>query len=243
MSKQALTEIPAATKNKKVVSGKTVNDAINKGLQEWGVTAEDVVITVLQQPSKGWFGLFGVKKAKVEMELRLPPSEPEPAPAPEMAKDQVRGKRSGEEAVEAAKSFLLDVLNEMGIRASIEQHESDGMLVFEISGNDLGMVIGRRGQTLDALQTIVNVYVNRISRDHLRILLDAEKFRERRKKTLQDLSLRLANQVVRTRKEVVLEPMPANERRIIHYQLQHHPKVKTISRGEEPNRRIVITLK
>lgn len=243
MSKQALTEIPAATKNKKVVSGKTVNDAISKGLQEWGVTAEDVVITVLQQPSKGWFGLFGVKEAKVEMELRLPPSEPEPAPAPEMAKDQVRGKRSGEEAVEAAKSFLLDVLNEMGIRASIEQHESDGMLVFEISGNDLGMVIGRRGQTLDALQTIVNVYVNRISRDHLRILLDAEKFRERRKKTLQDLSLRLANQVVRTRKEVVLEPMPANERRIIHYQLQHHPKVKTISRGEEPNRRIVITLK
>lgn len=226
-----------------MVSGKTVNDAISKGLQEWGVTAEDVVITVLQQPSKGWFGLFGVKEAKVEMELRLPPSEPEPAPAPEMAKDQVRGKRSGEEAVEAAKSFLLDVLNEMGIRASIEQHESDGMLVFEISGNDLGMVIGRRGQTLDALQTIVNVYVNRISRDHLRILLDAEKFRERRKKTLQDLSLRLANQVVRTRKEVVLEPMPANERRIIHYQLQHHPKVKTISRGEEPNRRIVITLK
>jgi spoIIIJ-associated protein len=89
----------------------------------------------------------------------------------------------------------------------------------------------------------MNVFVNRLTDEHARIVVDAEGFRDRRRKTLEDLSLRLANQVIRTKKEVVLEPMPAHERRVIHYQLQHHPKVKTMSKGEEPNRRIVIMLK
>jgi len=205
---------------RKTFNGKTVKDAINKGLEELGVTENEVIVTVLEQPSKGLFGLFGAKDAVVELEVR------------------------SVDPLELTMRFLEDVLRDMGVQAKIEQAvEQDGNIVFEIVGKDLGLVIGRRGQTLDALQLLVNVYANRITQEHIRIVLDAERFRERRRKTLQDLSLRLANQVVRTKKEVVLEPMPASERRIIHYQLQNHPKVKTMSRGEEPNRRIVITLK
>lgn len=223
---------------KRVFSGKTVNDAKNKGLIELGVSEDAVSITVLEQPSKGLFGLFGVREAKVEITLleAAADSSPERGAAPDSP--------SEEEFIEQTKHYLKSILHDMGVDANIERSPDEyGTPVLEITGNDLGLVIGRRGQTLDALQTLANVFANRLSDAHIRLILDAEGFRERRRKTLQDLSLRLANQVVRTRKDVVLEPMPSNERRIIHYQLQNHPKVRTFSKGAEPNRRIVITLK
>ncbi len=217
-----------------VSSGKTVSDAVNKGLAELGATEKDVEIVVLEQPSKGLLGLFGAKDAKVELTLRnLAPATTDPVAA-----------TNREDPIERSKSYLVDALREMGIDPSVESStDEDGHVVFQVTGKELGALIGRRGQTLDAMQTLINVYANRLSDEHVRIVLDAERFRERRKKTLEDLSMRLANQVVRTRKEVVLEPMSSHERRIIHYKLQHHPKVKTFSKGEEPNRRIVIALK
>lgn len=219
--------------SKRVFSGKTVNDAKNKGLLELGVTEQEVSITILEQPSRGLFGWFGAKEAKVEIEL-LPVLD-QAAPSTE---------NSELDAVEQSKMFLADILHHMGIVASIEQSsDEDGNLVFQVTGKDLGVFIGRRGQTLDAMQTLINVFANRFSDEYVRIILDAERFRERRKKTLQALSLRLANQVIRTKKEVVLEPMSSHERRIIHYHLQNHPKVKTFSKGVEPNRSIVIALK
>lgn len=105
------------------------------------------------------------------------------------------------------------------------------------------MIIGRRGQTLDALQYLTNIVANRYSENFVRIVLDAENFRQRRRKTLEDLAERLAGQAIRTGKEVVLEPMPPLERKVIHAKLQSHPQIKTLSKGEEPNRRVVITLK
>jgi len=209
---------------KRVFTGKTVDDAIRKGLAELGVTERDVSVTVLEHPSKGIFGLFGAREAKVEIELLPPPKPVDP--------------------IAGAKSFLADILRHMEVDGTIEQRsDEDGNVVFDVSGSNIGVFIGRRGQTMDALQLLVNVYASRLAGQHQRIVLDAERFRERRKKTLEDLSMRLANQVVRTKKEIVLEPMSSQERRVIHYRLQHHPKVKTFSRGEEPNRRIVITLK
>ncbi len=115
--------------------------------------------------------------------------------------------------------------------------------ILHLNGKELGILIGRRGQTLDALQYLINIVANRYSDKHVRILLDAENFRERRKKTLEELSVKLASRVIRTKKEVTLEPMSAQERKIIHAQLQNHPQVKTYSKGEEPNRRIVIAAK
>jgi spoIIIJ-associated protein len=179
---------------------------------------ERVKVNVLEQPSKGLFGLIGVKKAIVELEL-LP------------------------DAMEEAVAFLHDVLRTMQLEVRIEQKQDKEGIELQLHGTDLGMLIGRRGQTLDALQYLVNIVANRYSDHHMRIIIDAEQFRERRKKTLQELAERLAERVIRTKKEVVLEPMPPQERKVIHSELQQHVKVRTFSRGDEPNRRVVIVLR
>ncbi|ALS24578.1 MULTISPECIES: RNA-binding cell elongation regulator Jag/EloR [Paenibacillus] len=201
-----------------VVTGKTIDEAVNNGLQQLGTTENRVHVNVLEQPAKGLFGLFGAKEAKVELTL-LP------------------------DAIEEAVLFLEDVFRSMKLDVRIEQKQDKEVTELHLHGSELGMLIGRRGQTLDALQYLVNIVANRYSDRHLRIVLDAEQFRERRKKTLQELADRLADRVIRTRKEVVLEPMSPQERKIIHSQLQHHPKVRTFSRGDEPNRRVVIVLR
>lgn len=204
-----------------VASGKTIEDAVRNGLTELQVTEDRVQVTVLDQPSKGLFGLIGVKEAKVQIEL-LP--EPEPV-----------------DAIKETERFITEVASKMGLDIIITRKESRDGLTLALSGSgDLGMLIGRRGQTLDALQYLVNIVANRYADSHIRIVLDAEDFRERRRKTLEDLSDRLAGHVIRTRKEIVLEPMSPHERKIIHSQLQDHAKVKTFSKGDEPNRRIVI---
>ncbi|MEK8128942.1 RNA-binding cell elongation regulator Jag/EloR [Paenibacillus filicis] len=201
-----------------VVTGKTIEDAVQSGLLQLGTTKDRVHVNVLEQPSKGLFGLIGVKNAKVELEL-LP------------------------DAMEEAVRFLQDILQTMELDVRIEQKQDKEGLELHMHGAELGMLIGRRGQTLDALQYLVGIVANRYSDRHLRVVLDAEQFRERRRKTLEELADRLAERAIRTKKEVVLEPMSPQERKVIHYQLQQHPKVRTFSRGDEPNRRVVIVLR
>ncbi|MCU6710985.1 protein jag [Paenibacillus sp. J5C_2022] len=202
-----------------VASGKTIEEAVHSGIAQWQVPRDRVHVVVLEQPSKGLFGLIGVKEAKVELELIPDPYE-------------------------EAENFLMEVASAMGLRVSVDRKETKEGLYLSVSGGgDLGMIIGRRGQTLDALQYLVNIVANRYSDSHIRIVIDAEDFRQRRRKTLEELSERLAGRVIRTRKEVVLEPMSPHERKVIHSQLQNHPKVKTMSKGDEPNRRVVISLR
>lgn len=203
---------------KLLASGKTVEDAVRNGLAQLGVGEDRVKITVLEQPSKGLFGLIGAKEARVELEL-LP------------------------DGVEEASAFLREVAAAMGLTVTVEREDGADSVLLNIKGADLGLLIGRRGQTLDSLQYLVNIVANRHSDRHLRIVLDAEQFRERRRKTLEALSERMAGKVVRTGKEIVLEPMTSQERKIIHSRLQGHPDVKTYSQGEEPNRRVVIAPK
>ncbi|GIP40644.1 DNA-binding protein [Paenibacillus sp. J31TS4] len=203
---------------KMVVSGKTVEDAVNEGLRQWKVGEDRVKMTVLEQPAKGLFGLIGARQAKVELELI-----PDPA--------------------EEAELFLRDVLRTMGLEVELNrQMEEDGLL-FNLSGPEIGILIGRRGQTLDALQYLVNIVANRQSDRHVRIMIDAEQFRSRRKQTLEELSMRIASKVVRTKQDVVLEPMTSLDRKIIHAKLQDHPHVRTYSQGDEPNRKVVVSLK
>ncbi|MFD2672212.1 RNA-binding cell elongation regulator Jag/EloR [Marinicrinis sediminis] len=203
---------------KMTVSGKTVEDAVQAGLAEWKVSSDRVEVEVLEQPSKGLFGLLGAKEAKVALTLI-----PDP--------------------IEEAMSFLKELIDAASIDITVEQEERDGQTVLHMHGPELGILIGRRGHTLDSVQYLVNIVANRYSDKHLRIVVDAEHFRQRRVKTLEELSKRLAQKVIRSGKEVMLEPMNALERRIIHTQLQEHDQVKTFSKGEEPNRRVVITLK
>jgi len=201
-----------------VVTGKTVEDALQSGLARLNVPKHRVKVHVLEQPSKGLFGLIGAKDAKIELELI-----PDP--------------------VEEAARFLKEVIEAMNVKAEIRQEQNEDGILFHLHGTGLGVLIGRRGQTLDSLQYLVNIVANRHSNTFVRIMLDAENFRSRRKQALENLCDRLAKRVIRTGKEVVLEPMSPQERKVIHTHLQNHPAVKTYSKGEEPNRRVVITLK
>jgi spoIIIJ-associated protein len=203
---------------KLVSSGKRVEEAVHNGLAQLGVSADRVKVTVLEQPSKGLFGLFGAREAKVELEL-LP------------------------DGIEEAIRFLQEVSAAMELTVSVERLDENDAVRLNITGSDLGILIGRRGQTLDSLQYLINIVANRHSNRHLRIVLDAEQFRERRRQTLEALSERMATRVIRSRKEIMLEPMTSQERKIIHARLQAHPNVKTYSQGDEPNRRIVIALR
>ncbi|TVX99963.1 RNA-binding cell elongation regulator Jag/EloR [Cohnella terricola] len=203
---------------KLLASGKTIEDAVRSGLAQLGVNEDRVSVKVLEQPSKGLFGLIGAKEAKVELEL-LP------------------------DGVEETMKFLGEVAEAMGLAVSVERANENDAVRINITGSDLGILIGRRGQTLDSLQYLANIVANRHSSHHLRIVLDAEQFRERRRQTLEALSERMAQRVIRTRKEIMLEPMTSQERKIIHARLQANPNVKTYSQGDEPNRRIVIALK
>lgn len=253
--------------NTLVVSGKTIEDAIKNGLERMNVTKDRVSVRVLEKPSRGLFGLIGVRPAKVELTLLpdkdVPLSEPttqssssKPVQtaaavadmqAAAVSKDRDQGMDADStddiDPIEEAKQFIMDVARSMGLDVEVGVHKRKDTVTLDISGSDLGLIIGRRGQTLDSLQYLANLVANRYSKHHLRIILDAEQFRERRKKTLESLSERLANKVIRSRQEVVLEPMTAQDRKIIHAKLQDHPKVKTCSKGEEPNRRVVIMIK
>ncbi|MEK5262493.1 RNA-binding cell elongation regulator Jag/EloR [Paenibacillus sp. FSL L8-0663] len=251
---------------KVVTSGKTVEDAVRQGLSQLGVSRERVTVSVLEQPSKGFLGWLGVKKAKVELTL-LSESSPETTHAAEAhisaqapsSVGQALSEGTGPVAQEAqmnmeapsghidpyeeAVRFIRETAVGMGLDVKVDVRHRKDESTLDISGPSLGMLIGRRGQTLDALQYLTNIVANRHSDKFIRIVLDAEQFRARRQKTLEDLADRLANQAIRYGKEVVLEPMPSQERKLIHAKLQQHALVRTYSKGDEPNRRVVIAKK
>jgi len=233
---------------KKVVAvGKTVDDAIRNGLVQLGATVDQVRVRILEQPSKGLFGLIGSRDAKVELELIV--ADVAAAEAEDKAKqgaDQAPLTQSPVQPVDSLDEtfrFLNDVFEAMHIRVEMTKNQDSDHITINLSGDEIGILIGRRGQTLDALQYLTNIVHNRHSKSHTKIILDAENFRDRRRQTLEELSERLARKVVKTRKEVVLEPMSPLERKIIHSALQDHRYVKTYSKGEDPNRRVVIALK
>lgn len=199
--------------------GQSVEEAVQRALEELGASQDQVEVTVLQEPTRGFLGL-GAKPAVVEVTL-------------------LQDRR--EEALREAKRFLKQILPQMGVtQFQIESIQEEDHLLLNISGENLGIVIGRRGQTLDALQYLINVAVNRRLQGHVRFILDAANYRERRQKALEQLADRLAKQVIRTREKVVLEPMSAAERKIIHTKLQNYAGVMTKSEGEEPRRRITL---
>jgi spoIIIJ-associated protein len=226
-----------------IASGKTVEEAVIKGLSQLGVSQDRVTVNILSQPSKGFLGLIGVREAKVELTLLqelIPDSVVETVkPLSDSSNpDVVEG-----DPYAVAVQFILDVGRSMGLEVQVDIQHSKEATTLHIFGPDLGLMIGRRGQTLDSLQYLANIVANRVSNSYIRIILDAENFRERRKKTLEELADRLAGRVIRSNKEVVLEPMSPQERKVIHAKLQDHKLVKTYSKGEDPNRRVVISLK
>ena len=198
-------------------TAKTVQEAIDLALEELNANEEDVEIEVIDEGTKGIFGIGG-KLARVQVTLKSSRSD---------------------EAVR----FLGDVLSKMNVDVEIEMVEDEESILLKITGNDSGIIIGRRGETLDALQYLTSLAVNKQSSEYKRVTIDIENYRQKREETLVKLAERLSDRVVRYRKSVTLEPMNPYERRIIHASLQNNKLVETHSVGEEPNRKVVITLK
>ena len=200
-------------------TGKSVEEALQAALDELGVKIEDVESEILEVPSKGLFGFIGNKMAKVRITVK---------------------KRA---PVDTAKVFLTQVFAAMKLNVVLEVAQNEEGITFDIKGEDLGVLIGKHGQTLDALQYLTNLAANRDADERIRILLDVEDYRKRRTETLSRLAFRLADKVKRRGERVVLEPMSPQERKIIHIALQDDSRIVTYSEGEEPFRKVVIALK
>ena len=300
-------------------SAKTVEEAISAGLEVLGASISDVTIEVLEEGSKGLFGLFGSRQAKVRLTMKeteedilasldtkkapakpaapvkaekpapIPqadvastaekpaaapkadkpvprksapkaekPAAPKAAEAPKAEKKPLPPKApvkplekpvvtmipadqvDAESAAGKAQAFLKELTHLMGVEVGNDQ---DGNVFVQMTGDTLGILIGRRGETLDALQYLTSLRVNRGQEGYTRVTLDTENYRAKREDTLVRLANRMANRAVKTGRRVSLEPMNPYERRIIHSALQPNENVDTHSEGEEPNRHVVITLR
>ncbi len=197
-------------------TGKTIEAAIEAALEQLGVTRDEAEVEIIENPAKGVLGLFGQKDAKVVARLS-----------------------TGPETVMA--EFVESVLEKMGIEGKVAGTIEGSRITLDVSGPDMGIVIGRRGETLDALQQIAQLYVNHVYEEYYKVSIDTENYRSKREEALVILAKGLAKRVLRTRKEVALEPMKAYERRIIHTTLQDYNRITTHSIGEEPNRRLVVS--
>ncbi len=207
-------------------TARTVDEAVELALKELDATADDVIIEVLEEPSKGILGILGSKQAKVSVALKAEAEEE----APEDLEPMIR-------------EFLTNVLTEMGLETELNFTYEDENFFVDVEGDGLGLLIGKRGQTLEAVQYLTNIVANRHSHKRVRVIIDAEGYRERREEVLQQLATRLASRVERSGESIMLEPMTAHERKIIHTALQDSTKVTTRSEGEEPNRKVVIKIK
>lgn len=288
--------------------GNSIDQAVDLALADLGLTREQVTVTVLEEPSKGFFGI-GSKLAKVRVEEIVPEKPEKPAKAEKPAKVEVKKeepkpekqvkKEDGKEIViekcgveESApaekksrsrnrnrnrnrkpavdnsaeiqrahedvkalaerpanltvqedhpvKLFLEDVVKEMGLKVNIVVSANEDTVYVDIDGEDSGTIIGKRGATLDAIQYLASLVVNKDKSSYVRVVIDAEGYREKREKTLEKLAFRMADKAVNSRRSVKMEPMNPYERKVIHTALQSRKEVTTRSEGEEPYRKVII---
>lgn len=223
---------------------KTVDDAVTEALLELLVTRDEVEIEVIEKGSKGFLGI-GSKDAKVRVTVK---EEKEKSIFEELGIEEPNISLDLDtdlntqivDPAELGKNFLADVIDKMGIEAKLEVLTKKEQIEINISGEKMGLLIGKRGEHLDALQYLVNLVVNKNTEKYTRVILDTENYRQRREETLHKLAFRLAKKASQTKQRVVLEPMNPYDRRIIHSALQNSRTVRTYSEGREPYRKIVI---
>jgi len=250
-----------------VASGKTVDDAINNGLSMLGVRRDQVDVEVITEGSRGVLG-FGAEHARVQLTVKpkpapkpapaprptpIPRPEPRPEPAqatPEPAEPLAATEAEVEEPEvgEVGREILSDVLRLMGVRAAVEvqpgyELADEGQpppTVLNITGEDLGILIGRRGETLRALQYLVRLMASHRLKQWTNLVVDVENYLVRRRQSLESLAQRVAEQAVRTGRTQTMEPMPAYERRLVHIALRKNPRVTTQSVGEGEKRKVTV---
>lgn len=271
--------------------GVDVEEAVKLALMDLKVSREEVEVTVLEEPSKGFFGI-GSKLAKVRVEKKkieeekpqLDAQKPQSdlidhkevkekkehketkAPKKNKAKKEQNEAEKKSRKKEAHKEsslnievvnkdelkdieehealdFLKEITDKMGLSLNMKAKIGDDVVYVEMDGKDSGTIIGKRGQTLDAIQYLTSLVINKSSEKYVKVVIDAENYRAKRQKTLEQLANRLATKVIKTKKHVRLEPMNPYERKVIHATLQQNPNITTRSEGEEPYRRVIIELK
>lgn len=201
------------------ISAKTVNDAITDACQKFVVTSDKLDYIVVEEGTTGFLGI-GAKPAVIKARVKC-------------------------SVADNAKNFLKEVFDAMNLTVVIDvkYDEANRSMDIDLSGDEMGVLIGKRGQTLDSMQYLVSLVVNKDAEDYIRVKVDTENYRQRRKETLENLAKNIAYKVKRTKRPVSLEPMNPYERRIIHSALQNDKYVTTHSEGDEPFRRVVVTLK
>ena len=204
------------------VYARNVEEAINDALAQLDKTIDEVDIEIMEVSSKGFLGILGGKQAKV--------------------KATVKNEKENNLVAEV-KTIIEKITGAMGIKTDTIAEDKEEFLKITLVGENMGILIGRRGETLDALQYLVNLIANKNRAIREKIIIDAEGYRQRREDTLVSLAYRLADRVKKTRQPVVLEPMNPQERRIIHTALQDDMNVQTLSEGQDPFRKVVISLK
>jgi len=197
---------------------KTVDEAIRLACEELDTDIDNVEVEIISEGNKGILGIIGNKNAVVKV-------------TPKVTIEDV------------IVDFLNPIFEKMGITANLEITHEENNITVRLTGDDIGIVIGRRGETLDALQYLLSLVVNRRSEEYIRVIMDVADYRKKREETLVRLAKRVADKVTKYRKNITLEPMNPYERRIIHSTLQNHKYVETHSIGEEPNRKVVIRYK
>lgn len=247
-------------------TAKTVDEAVLNAMKHFGVTRDRISIRIVEEGAKGLFG-FGAKDAKIVASLRevtevktSAPEKPKEAPKKEAKTEKKEEEPAAEEkphkeriltdeaaahGESASLEFVNGLIEKMGIDCTATTQREQDCVKVVLHGDGVGMLIGRRGETLDSVQYLTNLYVNKKRRgdDYCRIIVDSETYRAKRQETLIRLANSMANKACKYRRDMSLEPMTPYERRIIHSALQNVPNVKTRSVGEEPNRRVIVMYK
>ena len=200
------------------IEGKTVDDALEEALKQLGVSKEYVETEILNHGSKGLFNVIGVKPARIRVSIKY-------------------------DYIKEAEKFLLGIFKAMNVEAKVTIREKDDILRIDLSGKNMGVIIGYRGETLDSIQYLVSLVVNKIHElPHKKVIIDTENYRSKREETLKNVALKIATKVKKNKKAFKLEPMNPYERRIIHSALQDDELINTYSEGKEPFRRVVVEL-
>jgi spoIIIJ-associated protein len=243
----------------------SVDEAVEKGLDQLGLPQEEVEIEVLDSGSHGFLGL-GSRQARIRLTIKQANqllnreddeqvhtttnwSTPEP-PASQLTTDNYTQDVPDDPTLKTACQVVSDLLEKMKVKARVSANyletaddKDHQVIMVEIQGDDLSILIGRRSETLNALQYITSLIVGKEVGEWVPVMIDVQGYRARRERQLRLIARRIAEQAIHTGKRQVLEPMPANERRIIHLELKDHPQVFTESIGDEPNRKVTISLK
>jgi spoIIIJ-associated protein len=230
------------------VTGRTVKDAIERALALLGRSRDEVEVSILSEGSRGILGIGG-EDARILVSPREYP--PEEEPVEEVEEDEAAAARpSAEEITDTAAEIVETILASLHLDAEVEAHpasadaaQSGFVAYLNVVGDDLGILIGRRGETLASLQFVTNLILGKRLRRWAKVQLDVESYRSRREQTIRGLAQRMAARVQETGVPMTLEAMPANERRIVHLTLNNHPYVSTASFGEGDQRRVVISPK